>query len=320
MPSKHQAIDESMIKFKGRSSLRQYMPMKPIKRGYKVWIRANESAYISEFQIYTGRSSDSVELNLGARVVKDLTQKLIGKGHHVFFDNFFNSVQLQKDLKNQTIYSCGTVRANRKNLPTDLLNDKCLTKGNSDWRVSRDGMAFVKWKDTKAVHILGNFLDPSKNTTTMRKQKDGTSLSINCPEMIAVYNKNMGFVDKADMLKSCYDIDRKSKKCWHRIFWHFLDVSVVNSFIIFKESSVENDKLLTLKEFRIAVANGFVGAHTHKTRRAGRLSECSNTNHFKLNVPFEVLIDAESSMFDKVKCTAEVKLNVISIQAIAPIN
>src|SRR5690242_18734409 len=30
-------IDESMIKFKGRSSLKQYLPLKPIKRGYKVW-------------------------------------------------------------------------------------------------------------------------------------------------------------------------------------------------------------------------------------------------------------------------------------------
>jgi len=29
-----QSIDEAMILFKGRSSLKQYMPMKPIKRGY----------------------------------------------------------------------------------------------------------------------------------------------------------------------------------------------------------------------------------------------------------------------------------------------
>ena len=34
------AIDEAMIKFQGCSSLKQYMPMKPIKRGIKVWVRA----------------------------------------------------------------------------------------------------------------------------------------------------------------------------------------------------------------------------------------------------------------------------------------
>lgn len=31
--SSSQSIDESMILFKGRSSLKQYMPLKPIKRG-----------------------------------------------------------------------------------------------------------------------------------------------------------------------------------------------------------------------------------------------------------------------------------------------
>lgn len=35
-PSKCVIVDESMIKFKGRSSLKQFMKDKPIKRGYKV--------------------------------------------------------------------------------------------------------------------------------------------------------------------------------------------------------------------------------------------------------------------------------------------
>ena len=35
-PSKETAVDETMIKFQGRSSLKQYMPKKPTKRGVKV--------------------------------------------------------------------------------------------------------------------------------------------------------------------------------------------------------------------------------------------------------------------------------------------
>ena len=35
-PHREVAVDEAMIKFTGRSSLKQYMPMKPIKRGIKV--------------------------------------------------------------------------------------------------------------------------------------------------------------------------------------------------------------------------------------------------------------------------------------------
>ncbi len=44
-----------MIKFQGRSSLKQYMPMKPIKRGTKVWVLGDSSA----------------EKGIGARVVKE---------------------------------------------------------------------------------------------------------------------------------------------------------------------------------------------------------------------------------------------------------
>lgn len=31
------SVDEAMVKFKGRSSIKQYMPLKPIKRGFKIW-------------------------------------------------------------------------------------------------------------------------------------------------------------------------------------------------------------------------------------------------------------------------------------------
>ena len=32
------SIDEAMIAFKGRSSLKQYIPQKPVKRGIKCWV------------------------------------------------------------------------------------------------------------------------------------------------------------------------------------------------------------------------------------------------------------------------------------------
>ena len=35
-PHREQAIDEAMVAFKGRSSMQQYLPMKPVKRGFKV--------------------------------------------------------------------------------------------------------------------------------------------------------------------------------------------------------------------------------------------------------------------------------------------
>lgn len=38
MPSSRVAVDESVISLKGRSSIKQYMPVKPkVRHGYKVW-------------------------------------------------------------------------------------------------------------------------------------------------------------------------------------------------------------------------------------------------------------------------------------------
>ena len=90
-PSKNLAVDEAMIKFQGRSSLKQYMPAKPIKRGIKVWVLGDSSnSYFSPFEVYTGRKDDR-EVGLGAYVVKILTNDLKHKHHHVYFDNYFTT-------------------------------------------------------------------------------------------------------------------------------------------------------------------------------------------------------------------------------------
>ena len=46
------SVDESMILFKGRHSIKQYNLMKPIKRGYKMWVGADMDGYISKFDVY----------------------------------------------------------------------------------------------------------------------------------------------------------------------------------------------------------------------------------------------------------------------------
>ena len=90
------AVDEAMIPFQGRSTLKQYLPMKPVKRGIKVWVRADShNGYFSQFDVYRGKGSNtSPELGLGGSVVKQLTRPLVGKYHHVFMDNFFTSPAL----------------------------------------------------------------------------------------------------------------------------------------------------------------------------------------------------------------------------------
>lgn len=124
-PGENIAVDEAMIKFQGRSSLKQFMPKKPVKRGIKVWVLGDSSnGYFSRLEVYTGKKPNSVEHNLGERVVKDLTKDFQNKRYSVFFDSFFTSKSLICDLERVGIYSCGTARKDRKFFPVKLRNEK----------------------------------------------------------------------------------------------------------------------------------------------------------------------------------------------------
>ncbi|XP_035211825.1 piggyBac transposable element-derived protein 4-like [Stegodyphus dumicola] len=84
------AVDESMIPFKCWSTLKQYMPLKHVKREYKVWCLADSrTGYIQKFGIYTGKAKDQIVMDtLGERVVRNLTSCLKGTRSVIAFDNF----------------------------------------------------------------------------------------------------------------------------------------------------------------------------------------------------------------------------------------
>jgi len=154
-PHQNLAVDESMVKFKGRSSMKQYMQNKPIKHGFKIWMLCDQSGYNLKFEIYTGKTDNNViETGLGAKVVLNLMNELVGKNHIVYMDNYFSSYNLYEILKQNNIYAVGTVNSNRKNL-AKLLNDKKLSRGDFDWSTSNTNITMCKWKDKRnAVEYL----------------------------------------------------------------------------------------------------------------------------------------------------------------------
>ena len=74
-PEVQQSVDEHMIKYKGRSIMRQHIKDKPIKWGFKMWYgRASKTSYLYEFDIYTGRK-ETIEFGFGESAVLQLTKK-----------------------------------------------------------------------------------------------------------------------------------------------------------------------------------------------------------------------------------------------------
>lgn len=60
-PGKNITVDEGLVKFNGRLSFKQYMPMKPDKFGIKVWLLADaDTYYVPRFQVYLGKNRTTV--------------------------------------------------------------------------------------------------------------------------------------------------------------------------------------------------------------------------------------------------------------------
>ena len=221
MPAKESSVDEAMIAYKGRLSFKQYLPAKPTKFGVKVWVRADaNNGYVNEFDVYTGKSEQTMsgEGGLGERVVKKLCERLNGKNHHVFMDNFFSSPKLFTEMEQKGIYCCGTVRLNRKGLPAELKR-KGLVKNQGDFVIYQKGnLTATAWKDKKQVNFLSTNCDPSEIDTVSRRQKDGSRVDIVCPVVSKRYTMYMSGVDRADQLRMQYATCRKAVKWWKYIF------------------------------------------------------------------------------------------------------
>ena len=229
------AIDEAMVPYKGRSSLKQYMPQKPVKRGFKVWVRADSTnGYVSQFQVYT---TSSTEKGLGSRVVKDLTASIHHSNHHVYCNNFFSSFQLFSDLLSVCIYACGTVRSNRKYFPTEVtpyLKHGFPERGDSITLQSelQPNLTISVCQDTKPVTVTATNCQAIPLDSVTRKLKTGEHRTYSCPEAIKLYNKYMGGVDRNDLLRQYYHIRLKCRKYYKYLYWMLVDITISNTFIL----------------------------------------------------------------------------------------
>ena len=94
------------------------------------------------------------------------------------------------------------------------------------------------WHDTKTVTVASSAFPAHSENTVARRIKDpvnglsGTK-DVPCPLMLEIYNKSMGGVDKSDQLTSYHKISRRTKKDWKNIFFHYIDIAVVNSHVLY---------------------------------------------------------------------------------------
>lgn len=292
--SSNMSIDESMIKFFGRSSMKQFMPKKPIRFGLKLWALCTTSGFLLDFHIYCGKGGSNEDklkkCCVGSKVVMQELHNFLRTvprdrltDYHVTFDNFFTSPDLLVHLNKLGLKATGTVRKDRV-YEMDSIKDKkgkavlkrkpvpvCLTE-KSD-RGSSVGMHdigsktnFISVKDSKIVSLLTTAANSDPKVTVKRwnsTAKEKTDISF--PFAFALYNKTMGGVDMHDRYCSDLSIQIRSRKWTWSLFCRIIEASISNAFILWKHCTTADDaKKVGVKDFVLAIAEDYLSRNSKK--------------------------------------------------------
>lgn len=255
-PFQRVAIDERMVKSKHRSGIRQYIKNKPTKWGIKLWVLADSAnGYTCDFDVYIGRNAAAVPSanGLGYDVVMRLVQPLINQGYHLYFDNFYTSVTLVKDLFRLMIPATGTAAENRRGFPESMKNSKQWARreqrGSMRWK--RDGVCLaLQWKDNRPVTMLTSIDNANDFVNVDRNEKVRNvwqRVRVKQPKAVHHYNQYMNAVDRSDQIIAKNSVLRKCMRWWKTLFFHMIDIAVVNSYILFQLYRAENLDVEELK-------------------------------------------------------------------------
>ncbi|KAJ8887367.1 hypothetical protein PR048_013582 [Dryococelus australis] len=177
-----------MIPYKGRKSgsRRDYLPSKPKKWRFKVFVHAGVSRIIYDFLPYKSDDTFCDHLFTGEELF-ELCPKLCVKQSPnpatsvVYFHNFFTTLPLVHYLRNEFgIFSLGNSRTNRIPHCDTLADEKSLKK--------KTRISVVRWVD-KTVALVYSYAYGYPVSSVNRYCKDTReNIDVACPYVVKKYN------------------------------------------------------------------------------------------------------------------------------------
>jgi Transposase IS4 len=263
-PMLHLTLDEAMVAYKGRAFIKQYIPSKPHKWGYKIYCLCSEG-YLLGFEIYEGKEERKSEMGATYDTVLRMVGPYAGKEYVLSTDSWFTSPTLLDALKEKGIRLCGSVRKNRKGLP-EIHEDDIKSLKRGEWLQRQKGdCAFAVWKDQTVMRVLYNHCSPTEVSSLERWGSSGNKISIGCPRAIQDYFFHSRSVDVLSQLHYAYLIGRKAERCWPRLAWWLVDVCILNAFKLWTLRQEKPSQLA----FRISLMNELFDQY-HSHRRASQ--------------------------------------------------
>lgn len=241
-PERHLSLDECMVPFSGCHTWKVFLKSKPVKYGFKAYVLAEASTgYILNWHVHTGDPMTSSEESSTFRIVRKLCKPYEDRGFYVFMDRYYSGLRIFRYLSLRGFGACGTIMSNRLKLSgavkEDLENFDYL---DYDFYQFGKEILLTAWKDKKLITMLSTVY--STNIIKYRriiKGRDENNKStpgyedIEKPLTIAEYAKFMGGVDRFDKMLYNYHFYHKNCRWYIRIFTHFLELAILNSYVIY---------------------------------------------------------------------------------------
>ncbi|XP_019735991.1 M-phase phosphoprotein 8 isoform X1 [Hippocampus comes] len=253
-------VGEMLVPCFTRCSFKEYMPSKPVSRGIKIWTVCDvATSYAWNMQVYTGKPPGGKrEKQQGMRVVLELCDTL--EGHTVTTDKFFTSFALAAELNKKRMALVGRIRKNKPQLPPQLLNmtDRRVFSSLFAFRAEQTLVSFIP---SRGKNVL--FLSTKHREPELMKEKK------NMPKIIHDYNICKGAVDRLDQRCATYSCRQLGVRWAMCLFYHMLDVSCYNAFVLFTTINPEWNQTKSFKRrlFLNEVANSLILPEMEKRRR-----------------------------------------------------
>ena len=177
------------------------------------------------------------------------------------------SFSLEKILKENSFNYIGTIKKEEIKCKNKEEIFKPLENGKHENYYKIEGDKYfilTKYMDNNELHFLiRNCYNSSKilNRYTWDKQKK-KFIKNEYPEIFEKYNNLMKGVEFSRKLIFYYEIRQKTNKWWKKILFNLIDISLVNSFILYKIGT--NNKNITQKQYRIEILKAMVYKYSLK--------------------------------------------------------
>ncbi|XP_028160561.1 piggyBac transposable element-derived protein 4-like [Ostrinia furnacalis] len=277
VPPKNLTIDESVVLWRGRLKIRQFIQGKRHKYGVKLYILTDPKGMTQKIHMYCG-SHDVLLRGKGHadKVVMMLMEDYLNAGHSLYMDNFYNSVSLAENLLANKTYLTGTLRANRSRNP-EITRAK-LPKNQVQSRYNSRGVCVSNYRDKRTVLMISTEHDADFiNYTNKRGQ------TVAKPRVVHEYNKYMKGVDRKDQMLSYYACYNKSTRWYKKIITHVMQVMMLNAFMMYSNSQANSN--CSFYDFRINVVRKLLNADRQTNRQTVTSRRTGDFIHWPLHLP-----------------------------------